>query len=145
MRIVINAPRPARRPRKVTPQWHCAEALRACELAAIRVKCAADELADRWAMLTHEAAQHPNSVDLQTARSWCHVLEVRLKERVTALEQARYALDNALRQQATAQGNDAPMTELFSQNHAVDDENPNWSLFAKSTGPIVNPAPRRSE
>jgi hypothetical protein len=142
MRNVLNIARPTRRHRKVrAPQWHCAEALRACELAAIRAKYAADELADRWAALTHEVAQNANVADLQSARSWCHVLEIRLKERLTALEEARYTLDNVLRQQAVATGHDAPLSEVFAQSHAVDDENSHWSLFAQSPNSTQLPVP----
>lgn len=135
MRTALNLPRSKRSPRPAKiPHLYCAEVLRTCELAAIRAKCAGDELAAHWATLAQQAADGAALPDLVQARSWCHVLEVRLKERAAELEQARHALDNAWRAAARAQGQPASLNGLFDQEFLFDDENQNWTLLAQSAG-----------
>jgi flagellar protein FliJ len=70
-----------------------AATLRACEEAAARVQQASVELTECWAGLCQKLASGVNSGELLRARAWCNVLELRVKERATALEKARHAVD----------------------------------------------------
>jgi flagellar export protein FliJ len=67
--------------------------LRACEDAAARVQKASIELTQCWAGLCDKLASGVNSAELLRARAWCNVLELRVKERASALETARHAVD----------------------------------------------------
>lgn len=68
-------------------------ALRACEEAADGVRAAGQELADCWTLLGHELAAGSEATDVLRTRAWCNVLELRLKERTSALEEARHNVD----------------------------------------------------
>jgi flagellar export protein FliJ len=70
-----------------------AGALRTCEEAAARVQAASAELTGCWTTLCDKLAAGVNGNELLRARAWCNVLELRVKERATALEQARLAVD----------------------------------------------------
>lgn len=70
-----------------------AATLRACEEAAARVQQASQELTECWAGLCQKLAGGLPSGELLRARAWCNVLELRVKERAAALEQARHAVD----------------------------------------------------
>jgi flagellar export protein FliJ len=69
------------------------EALRTCEEAAGRVQTASRELSSGWQELTGKLAAGVSAVDFLRSRAWCNVLELRLKERTAALEQARLKVD----------------------------------------------------
>lgn len=71
----------------------CEQALRACELEAVRLRAAGGELAESWAGLCREIATGVSSTDALRKRAWCNVLELRLKEQAQALERARHAVD----------------------------------------------------
>jgi hypothetical protein len=99
MRTALNMPPLTRHPRqKKNPQLQSAQALRACEVAAGLVKCASDELAARWVTLARELSAGVPNTDLLRTRAWCNVLELRLKERASALELARQFLDGVWRE-----------------------------------------------
>ena|SRR5260221_11818513 len=70
-----------------------AATLRACEAAAAKVQAASIELTECWTDLCQKLASGVNSGELLRARAWCNVLELRVKERAAALEQARRAVD----------------------------------------------------
>ena len=70
-----------------------AATLRACEEAATRMQQASVELTECWAGLCEKLASGVNSGELLRARAWCNVLELRVKERASALEAARHAVD----------------------------------------------------
>ncbi|HWD93803.1 MAG TPA: flagellar export protein FliJ [Verrucomicrobiae bacterium] len=69
------------------------EALRTCEEAAVRVQTASSELSSGWQDLTGKLSAGVSAVDFLRSRAWCNVLELRLKERTAALEQARLKVD----------------------------------------------------
>jgi flagellar export protein FliJ len=69
------------------------EALRTCEEAAGRVQTAGRELSSGWQDLTGKLTAGVSAVDFLRSRAWCNVLELRLKERTAALEQARLKVD----------------------------------------------------
>jgi flagellar export protein FliJ len=70
-----------------------ADALHFCEEAAGRVQTASQELMGCWHDLTGKLTAGVSAVEFLRARAWCNVLELRLKERTTALEQARLKVD----------------------------------------------------
>jgi len=69
------------------------QAIRACEGAAQRIQSASDELGWAWTSLSAGLASGAPPNDLLRLRAWCNVLELRLKERVHELEDARPAVD----------------------------------------------------
>ena len=70
-----------------------ADALRVCEEAARRVQTASNELTISWHELTSKLSAGVSAVEFLRSRAWCNVLELRLKERTAALEQARLKVD----------------------------------------------------
>src|SRR5579884_3934405 len=70
-----------------------ADSLRICEEAAARVQSASQELMSCWRDLTGKLSAGVSAVEFLRARAWCNVLELRLKERTVALEQARLKVD----------------------------------------------------
>jgi flagellar export protein FliJ len=72
-----------------------ADRLHACEEAAARMQAASAELTASWAKLSGELAAGTTGIALLRTRAWCNVLELRVKERATALEEARHAIDAA--------------------------------------------------
>jgi len=78
-----------------TAQQAYATALRVCQEAAARVQAASSELTACWTKLRDKMCAGVVGLELLRARAWCNVLELRLKERATALEQARLAVDGA--------------------------------------------------
>jgi flagellar export protein FliJ len=71
-----------------------ADALRYCEEAAARVQTASQELMGCWHDLNGKLSSGVPAVEFLRARAWCNVLELRLKERTSALEQARLKVDS---------------------------------------------------
>jgi len=69
------------------------ESLHFCEEAAGRVETASQELMNCWRDLTGKLSAGVSAVEFLRARAWCNVLELRLKERTAALEQARLKVD----------------------------------------------------
>ena len=76
-----------------TAQKKYVEALHFCEEAAGRVETASQELMNCWRDLTGKLSAGVSAVEFLRARAWCNVLELRLKERTAALEQARLKVD----------------------------------------------------
>ena len=76
-----------------TAQKKYVEALHFCEAAAGRVDTASHELMNCWRDLTGKLSAGVSAVEFLRARAWCNVLELRLKERTAALEQARLKVD----------------------------------------------------
>ena len=70
-----------------------ADSLRICEEAAARVQTASQELMTCWHELTGKLSAGVSAMEFLRARAWCNVLELRLKERTSALEQARLKVD----------------------------------------------------
>ena len=67
--------------------------LRACEQAAAQLQAASTELTSSWTTLCNNMAGGVMGDQMLRARAWCLVLEIRVKERAAALEQARHAVD----------------------------------------------------
>lgn len=78
------------------------EALHFCEEAATRVETASHELMTCWRDLTGKLSAGVSAVEFLRARAWCNVLELRLKERTNALEQARLKVDAVWQEMLTA-------------------------------------------
>lgn len=76
-----------------TAQKKYADALRLCEEAAHRVQTASEELTASWRELKGKLASGVSAVEFLRTRAWCNVLELRLKERSSALERARLTMD----------------------------------------------------
>lgn len=74
-------------------QRRYADALRACEEASTRVRVASEELNTCWTTLGRELSSGVTGTQLLRTRAWCNVLELRLKDRALALEQARLGVD----------------------------------------------------
>jgi flagellar export protein FliJ len=70
-----------------------ADALRTCEEAAGRVQTASRELMAGWQELNGKLSAGVPAMEFLRSRAWCNVLELRLKERAAALEQARLKVD----------------------------------------------------
>lgn len=133
MRTALPLPRNARLPRKPrVPQLYCAEIVRACEAAAIRLKLASDELAAHWATLTQACAQGSDLTDLVAARSRCQVLEARVRERATALAEARLRLEQAGAEEATAPDDQWAATNV-APARLFDDESSPWAFLTHSS------------
>lgn len=92
-RFPLQSLRVLREQKERTAQKNYAEALRACEEAAARVKAAGDELSAGWTTLGKELSFGVTAMQLLRTRAWCNVLELRLKERTGLLEKARLAVD----------------------------------------------------
>ena len=70
-----------------------ARALQACEAAAARLESASLELTRCWRAVNETLEAGAMGLELLRARAWCNVLELRVKERASALEEARHAVD----------------------------------------------------
>src|SRR5450759_3960676 len=92
-RFPLQSLRVLREQKERTAQKSYADALRACEEAAARVKTAGDELSAGWTTLGKELSFGVTAMQLLRTRAWCNVLELRLKERTGLLEKARLAVD----------------------------------------------------
>ncbi len=101
-RFSLQSLRVLREQKERAAQVHYTEALRACEEAAARVKSASDELSACWTTLCDKLSAGVNATDLLRTRAWCNVLELRLKERAGALEQARHMVDMVWREMMLA-------------------------------------------
>lgn len=102
-----------------TARERYAQTLRSCEEAAARVQQASVELTDCWAGLCDKLAQGVNSDDLLRARAWCNVLELRVKERASALEQARHAVDAVWQELMTATREREGLDRLYDRRHVA--------------------------
>lgn len=83
-------------------QQQYVQTLRVCEEAAARVRHAGAELAACWTSLGEELAAGAEATEVLRTRAWCNVLELRLKERTGALEQARLEVDAVWREMLLA-------------------------------------------
>ena len=92
-RFPLQSLRVLREQKERTAQKNYADALRACEEAAARVKAAGDDLSAGWATLGKELSFGVTAMQLLRTRAWCNVLELRLRERTGLLEKARLAVD----------------------------------------------------
>jgi len=92
-RFPLQPLRVVREHKEQTVRERYAGTLRACEEAAGRVQTASVELTGGWTNLCEKLAAGVTGHELLRARAWCNVLELRVKERAAALEQARYAVD----------------------------------------------------
>jgi len=105
-------------------EQHCADALRACEEAAARMKSASDELAACWSALRGSLNSGATGTELLRTRAWCNVLELRLKEHAHALEAARQGVDLVWREVVRS-----GRRRKYTGDAEVPP--PNWTLFAQ--------------
>jgi len=96
-----------------------AAALRFCEAAAARAQVAGDELSRAWSTLREKFASGGTGSDLARARAWCQLLELRLKERTLALEQARHAVDAVWQELMLATRDRETLDKLFTKRLAA--------------------------
>jgi len=101
-RFALQPLRAVREHKEQAARERYAAALQGCELAAARVQQAGTELSSCWVCLGEQLAEGVSGNDLLRTRAWCNVLELRLKERAAALEQARLAVDRAWQELAVA-------------------------------------------
>jgi flagellar export protein FliJ len=100
-----------------------AQTVRACEEAAARVQAASVELTACWKTLCEKLAAGVTGDDLLRARAWCNVLELRVKERASALEQARLAVDAVWKELVVATRDRETLDKLHDKRrHAYDRE-----------------------
>jgi len=92
-RFPLQPLRVLREQREQTAQKCYAEALRACEQAATRVRTASEGLDNAWSALQKDLRSGVTGTQLMRARAWCNVLELRLKDRTRELEQSRLSTD----------------------------------------------------
>ena len=74
-------------------QQRFAAALRACEDAAAQLQAASADLSACWTTLRDRMSAGVDGTELLRARAWCNVLELKVKERASALEIARLSVD----------------------------------------------------
>jgi flagellar biosynthesis chaperone FliJ len=130
----IRQQRSAEKPASAKP--NCEQALRQCEEAAALVKSASDELAECWTTLGREISTGVSARELLRRRAWCNVLELRLKERAHALEEARHSIDAVWKEMMqSAQGREM----LSDKDASLFTES--WSLLMQ---PPVTPLPTRT-
>jgi flagellar export protein FliJ len=101
-RFSLQSLRVLREQKEQLAQKHYTETLQTCEAAAAQVKHASDELAACWTTLCNKLSDGVNATELLRTRAWCNVLEMRLKERATALEAARREVDAVWREMMLA-------------------------------------------
>lgn len=92
-RFSLQPIRVLREQREQTAQQRYAEALRACEMAAARVRSASEGLDRAWTALHKDLASGVTGTQLLRSRAWCNVLEQRLRDRTREMEQARLSTD----------------------------------------------------
>jgi flagellar export protein FliJ len=92
-RSPIQPIRVLRQQKERAAQQRYAAALHGCETAAASVQAASEDLNNCWATLNKELESGVTGVQLLRTRAWCNVLELKLKERASALEKARLAVD----------------------------------------------------
>ena len=92
-RFSLQPLRVLRQQKERAAQQRYAEALRACENAAMRVQAASGELNACWTTLNKELSAGVPGIQLLRTRAWCNVLEMKMRDRTSELEQARLAVD----------------------------------------------------
>jgi flagellar export protein FliJ len=101
-RFSLQSIRLLREQKERNAQKRFAEALRACEEAALLLQATSDELAAGWTSLCSDLAAGVTATKLVRTRAWCNVLESRQKELSAALDRARRAMDDAWREMMRA-------------------------------------------
>lgn len=120
-RFPLQSLRVLREQKEQVAQKNYAEALRAAEEAAARLKAAGDELSASWTTLGKELAAGVTAMELLRTRAWCNALELRLKERTSLLEKARLAVDAVWQQMLAATRDRESLDRYYKKNrHAHD-------------------------
>ena len=101
-RFSLRSIRVLRQQKERNAQQCFAEAMRVCEEAAFQLQEASDELAAGWASLCEELSIGVAATGLLRTQGWCNLLEARQRERSTALQSARRAMDAAWREMMLA-------------------------------------------
>lgn len=98
-----------------------AECVRARERATAEMQTALDALTGNWRILSARLAAGLSGTDLTRAQAWCHVLEARVRERATALQQAREAVTAVGEAMTVASRDREGMDKLFAKQRGAHD------------------------
>jgi flagellar export protein FliJ len=120
-RFPLQSLRVLREQKEQAAQKHYAEALRAAEDAAARLKTAADELNVSWATLGKDLATGVTAMELLRTRAWCNALELRVKERTGILEKARLGVDAVWQQMLAATRDRESLDRYYKKNRRAHD------------------------
>jgi len=120
-RFPLQSLRVLREQKEQAAQKHYAEALRAAEDAAARLKLAGDELSASWATLGKELAAGVTAMELLRTRAWCNALELRLKERTSLMEKARLAVDAVWQEMLAATRDRESLDRYYKKNRRAHD------------------------
>lgn len=101
-RFSLQSIRVLRQHKERNAQQRFAEAMRACEEAAFQLQEASEQLAAGWTSLCEELSAGVTATRLARTRAWCNVLESRQKDRSSALQSARQAMNAAWREMMLA-------------------------------------------
>jgi len=120
-RFPLQSLRVLRDQKERSAQKRYADALRACEDAAARVKTASDELSASWVTLGKELSAGVTAMELLRKRAWCNVLELRLKERTTVLEKARLSVDAVWQEMLNATRDREALDRYYKKTRRIYD------------------------
>jgi hypothetical protein len=109
----------------------------------MRIRAAGEELAECWLMLGRELCSGGTAIDLLRKRAWCNVLELRLKERAQALENARLGVDAVWSEIMLAVRSRELLNRFLRKGHGeLSVAQQVWPLLAHSTS--ASPRPNAS-
>ena len=114
---------------------NCDQAIRKCEEAAARIHSASNELAACWTALGIEIATGATTTELLRRRAWCNVLELRLKEKAHALEQARHDMDASWNEVMLASKNRDLQKRFNPKPTELNIFDKSWSLLLQPKSP----------
>lgn len=120
-RFALQPIRVLREQKEQQAQQNYVLALRACEEAAARVQSASEQLTACWSTLGQELATGADATQVLRTRAWCNVLELRLRERTGALEQARHAVDAIWRELMRASRDRETLDRFHDKRRAAHD------------------------
>ena len=120
-RFPLQSLRVLRDQKERTAQKRYADALRACEEAAERVKAAGGELSANWSALGRQLAAGVTAMELLRLRAWCNVLELRLKEDTGLLEKARLAVDAVWQEMLSATRDRESLDRYYKKTRRLHD------------------------
>lgn len=98
----LESLRTLRKQKESAVQQRYARALEACQKAEVQLQNAVNELETGRSLLAHELASGLAAARLTSLRNWCLALEVRWRERQTALLEARRVAGLIAREMAVA-------------------------------------------
>ena len=120
-RFPLQSLRVLREQKEQAAQKNYAEALRAAEDAAARLKAAGDELSASWATMGQELSAGVTAMELLRTRAWCNALELRVKERTAVMEKARLAVDAVWQEMLNATRDRETLDRYYKKNRRTHD------------------------